>query len=89
MTREVETGSTVDGVPNPNPNLNPTSEVCSAVVPKAKRPKNHRLQAVRCSEFEERTGLAGGGGSSSSGPRAVTEAWGITEVLSVEAKAKI
>jgi len=51
-----------------------------------------RLQAVRCSEFEERTGLAGGGGSS--GPRAVTdlEAWGINislRELCVEAKAKI
>jgi len=78
MTREVETRSTVDGVPNPNPN--PTSEVCSAFVPKHKhKQKAKKPQAVRCSEFEERTGLAGGGGSSR-GPRAVTEAWGITEV---------
>jgi len=48
MTREVETGSTVDGVPNPNPNLNPTSEVCSAVVPKHKQ-KAKKPQAVRYS----------------------------------------
>jgi len=48
MTREVETGSTVDGVPNPNPNLNPTSEVCSAVVPK---PKAKKPQAAGCRLF--------------------------------------
>jgi len=55
----------------------------------SKRPKNHRLQAVRCSEFEERTGLGGGGGCSS-GPRAVTdlEAWGIRFTEGIECRSQ-
>ena len=78
----VETGSTVDGVPNLN--LNPPSEVCSAVVPKHKQKAK---KTTGCSVFEERAGLAGGG---SRGPRVVTdlEAWGIRFTEGIECRSQ-